>query len=119
MAKKRIKYSLKTSEELIEKETDSIVIDNTIKYKEDDVSVLIKISDNKVYLTRENTIYKIELVFENNKDTIGIYYLKENNKSFKLDIHTNKLIIDNNNLDIEYVLNDDIRYFKLDIGVML
>lgn len=119
MAKKRIKITLKTSEELIEKDIDSIVIDNTIKYKDEDVSVLIKIVDNKVYLTRDNSIYKIELIFDNNSNTKGIYYLKENNASFELDIHTNKLLINDNNLEIEYLLNDDTKYFKLEMGVIL
>lgn len=115
MPKKVINITLKTSNEIIQNKLNGVISDECIKYKEKDIIVIIEKYNKKITMTRSNLEYQLKLVFENNKNTYGEYILKGNNNKFKLDIYTSLLNIKDNMIEIEYKLNDEIRYFKLNI----
>lgn len=113
MAKKQIEVILETDEEVIKNNTLAIITDNVIKYNDNNVLVILKISDSEVIITRENNEYQLTLKFKKDKKLIGNYLLKENNINLKLEILTEKLIISENKIEIVYILNDEIRKYKL------
>lgn len=113
MAKKQIEVILETDDEVIKNNTLAIITDNIIKYNDNNVLVILKINDYEVTITRENNEYQLTLRFKKNEKLIGNYLLKENNINLKLEILTKKLIINDNKIEIVYILNDEIRKYKL------
>lgn len=85
-------------------ETIAIKKDNLISYKDNDIITTINILKDNIIITRNNNNIEIELVFKNNESIIGKYTLKELNKSIDIKTYTKSLIIENNNLLIEYDL---------------
>ena len=65
---------------------------NKIIYKDNDISVMIDIS-NIVILTRESLDFKLKLIFDQNENTKGVYLLKSSNNYLELQIKTEKLVI--------------------------
>ena len=116
MAKKSIKITLKTKDNTITNNVVGVFIDNSIKYKDDNVFVVVKNNNDEIVLTRENNEYKIELLFKNNSTTKGTYLLKGHNQLFELSIHTNILNINDKYIEVEYELNDERLLYKLEIG---
>lgn len=88
---------------------------NKIIYKDDDISVTIDIS-NIIVLTRENLDFKLQLIFDQNKETTGTYLLKMNNNYLELQVKTKKLVIEPKFIEIIYIINssDEIKNFKLE-----
>lgn len=113
MAKINVKIMLKNDKELSTYTTSAIKLDNVIKYAENDIKVIVSIDNDIVTLIRENNEYQLKLIFENMKKTKGNYLLKDNNVNIKLDIFTKSLSIEENRLNIIYVLNDVLREYTL------
>lgn len=88
------------------------IIGNDINYLEDDTKVVIKITD-KVYITRENKDYILNLIFIKNKKTNANLVLKENNYKLDLELFTNDLVITKEKIIINYILNDELIKFTL------
>lgn len=115
MAKKVINITLKTGDEALSNKLLGVVMDDYIKYRENNILVVIKILKDSVLITRNNDEYQLNLVFKNKTNTKGKYILKENNYNFDLDIYTYILNISNNEIKIKYKLNDETRTFTLNI----
>ena len=115
MAKRKIKISLKNNEEVIESELSALIIDNKIKYIDNDILVNIDINNDYIIMTRENNEYQLILEFRNKKKTTGSYLLKENNIQFELDILTNDLIIEKEFISIIYEINNESKEYELEI----
>ena len=115
MAKKQIEVILETEDEILNNNTLGIITDNTIKYNDNNIIVVVKYDDNKVVITRENNEYQLEMIFVKDKTINGNYLLKDNNINLKLEILTKELIIDNNKIEITYILNDELRKYRLHI----
>lgn len=113
MAKKQIEVTLKTESEVIKNNTLGIITDDTIKYNDNNVLSVVKINDDEVTIIRENNEYQLILKFKENKKLSGNYLLKANNINLKLEILTKKLIINDNKIEIVYILNDEMRKYKL------
>lgn len=101
MSKIRIKVNLNTEEKVFE----GIKSKNSLIYKDSDILVKIKFFDN-VILTRENSNFKIDLVFDKNKITTSKYYLKDYRKFIDLKVQTQNLEYDDNYLHIVYKIID-------------
>lgn len=111
MGKINLKAKLISDEEKIDIEITGIRNQNKIVYKENDLTVTILIFDNKIEMTRVCNDYKINLNFEKNKKTISNYQLFGGNKVFDLETHTKKLNINNNKIEINYILEgNDFKY---------
>lgn len=115
MAKRKIKISLKNNDEVIESELSALIIDNKIKYIDNDILVNIDINNDYIIMKRENNEYQLILVFKNKMKTTGSYLLKENNVQFELDILTNDLIIEKEFISIIYEINNESKEYELEI----
>lgn len=103
MSKINIKSELKNcTEGTIHKiNTTGNFIDNKIIYKDENTIVTIFINDNKIEIERDNSDYKLNMIFDSNKSYYTIN-LKENNLKFDLDIELKNLDIYMNKIEITY-----------------
>ena len=76
------------------------IYENKIVYNEKNCKMIINLSEYKII--RENKEYLIELNFEPNKITKGIYYLKNQNSKIILEILTDYFIVEKNMIIIKY-----------------
>lgn len=104
MSKINLKAILKSEEENLDIETFGIKTDNKIIYKENNITVTILIFDNKIEMNRTCNEYKINFIFEKNKNTMSKYNVFGMPKEFLLHTKTNKLIINENKIDLNYDL---------------
>ena len=107
---------LKSSEDNLNIKTKGLRNDKKIMYKENDVSVTLYLFNNKIKMSRTCKDYKIDLVFENNKDTISKYNVFDSPKVFELNTKTKKLNISDNKIDIKYELEGNDFHYLLKIG---
>lgn len=70
--------------------------------KEDNYEFII---DKKVKMTKENSESKIEMLFINDKESNGLYTLKDLNTTLNLNIETNSLEITEKSVIMEYELS--------------
>lgn len=115
MAKRKIKISLNDNDKIIESELSALIIDNTIKYIDNDILVNININNDYIIMKRENKEYQLVLEFKNKRKTTGSYLLKENNVQFDLDILTNDLKIEKDFISIIYEINNERKKYELEI----
>lgn len=85
-----------------------ILIDNQLKFKEDDTIVVIDLVSSK--MIREDNDKKIEYKFLESTETLNDLYLKSNNYSVKIPIVTELFDLVDNKCTIKYrlVLEDKI-----------
>ena len=111
MGKINLKASLISEEENLNVETAGIKTGNKIVYKENNITVTILIFNNKIEMNRTCNEYKINLVFEKDKDTISKYNVFGMSKEFLLEIKTKKLEISEDEIIINYNLEgNDFKY---------
>lgn len=91
--------------------------DNTITYYDDGVKVSVILGD-EVILRRSTDDYEIILTFNERSSMEGKYLSKKDNLFLPLYIITDKIIVGNNLLIINYRLNDEIYEFKLEFEVI-
>lgn len=72
----------------------------------------IIITDDKVFLIRENQEFVHKFVFELNKQNKASYYIKEYNTEFNFSIITSKLFVDKNKIEIIYKIIDSNEEYK-------
>lgn len=113
MAKKDLEIVLITNDNTIKSNISGIVIDNSIKYNDDGVMVVLNINDNNISMTRTTDEYQLILNFKENEHRLGNYILNENNMKLDISVYTKKLIIDENKINIVYILNDEEREYSL------
>lgn len=75
-----------------------------ISYFNRGISVCVYVNNNSVKLVRESDEFKIELLFENNKEIESKYYIKKLGLSLSVKTITKKLVINSNDFMIEYDL---------------
>lgn len=115
MAKKKIQISLKNNNEVTKSDLSALIIDNNIKYIDNDIIVNININNDIIIMKRENNEYQLILEFKNKKKTTGSYLLKNNNIQFDLEILTNNLIIKDKFISIIYEINNEVKEYELKI----
>ncbi len=93
--------------------TTAIKQDSLLKYKEKDNTLVIYDYD-KNSLVRENNELRMDYVFDMNKKTDGIITIKEFNKKLSVPIITNKLERKNNNIEIEFKVEDNLFLYKVE-----
>lgn len=104
-----------TGEENLELNTKGIKNNNEYKYLENDITVVVKISDKEVNIIRKCNDYNINLVFKEDKETISTYSVFGGKKEFLLNTKTNKLIINDNLIEIEYDLEGNNFKYILEV----
>lgn len=88
---------------------------NKITYNEETVTNTILQEDDKLILIRENDEFKNILIFDLNKETISEYLLKENNLTIELNIKTNLVEIEDNNIKVRYLVIDSDNEYEYSI----
>ena len=113
------KTNLKTNDKIIinNKEFNGLKNNNTITFYEDGIKVNIILGE-EVILKRSNDDYEIILTFNEKNSGEGKYLSKKDNLFLPLYIITDKIIVGNNLLIINYRLNDEIYEFKLEFEVI-
>lgn len=105
MSKVIINHNIKsTSSHEVVKDEKGILKDNIITYNHDGAMIKLKILKNKIFFERENKDMKIYLEFEKNKSIITKYIIKDLKIEIKLETKTKNIIINDNNIIIEYDL---------------
>ena len=89
--------------------------DNKIIYKENNISVTFIYSNNRIEMNRKSNEYEIYLKFEKNTKTNSIYKFIGGNKEFILKTFTKKIIIGKNKFEIDYILEDNMFSYKLEL----
>ncbi len=106
MAKINLRTSLhnKTENKFFNNEVVAILDEKqTIKYLDNNVTVVIEKLDNSVTIIRRCDEYEVHLFLEKNKKTKGYYDVKSIGK-LDMETYTTKLEINDNNIDIEYTM---------------
>lgn len=84
-----------------------VKIGNKITYQEDKIMVTIFACDNKIIMKRVDNDYQILLEFEEGKKSIGKYFINNGNLWLPLDTFTDKILVDDSSIRIEYQLKLD------------
>jgi len=111
MGKIRIKHCLKKENEKISNSCLGIFRDNKIINKENNITTTLDI--NKLILTRKNNEYEINLYLLEEKANITINELLMN-----LELKLLNKEINENNIKIEYILNDEKIIYELEYEVI-
>ena len=98
--------------DLIIKNDDGVTTYKDIYYKEKGNKLLFKTEDDKyefvidktIKMTKDNKNSKIEVLFDSNKKTSGLYNIKDIDTTFNLNIITNTLEINEKSVIMEYEL---------------
>lgn len=115
MAKVSIKVKLDSNEEKLDYNEKAILEKNKITYKENDITVTILKFKNKIEMKRVCADYQINFTFMKSKSKCT-YTVFGGSKTFDLSIKTNKLEIEENEILIDYTLEDNNFLFILEIG---
>ena len=116
--KSKIKYIIKSSTSNEEETKFGRIEKNKIIYKEKNILVTIIKKDKEILVTREDNEFKQIIKFKVNKKTISEYYIKDINISLEFNIYTNKLIIENNHINIKYTIIETNENFEYDIQIL-
>lgn len=113
------KTNLKTNDKIVinNKEFNGLKNNNTITFYDDGIKVNIILGE-EVILKRSNNDYEIILTFNEKNSREGKYLSKKDNLFLPLYIITDKIIVGNNLLIINYRLNEEIYEFKLEFEVI-
>lgn len=93
----------KNDEELIDG-VKAVYKDNVIAYNLNGIMVKITTFPDRLLITRENDDMKLNLEFEENKRLVSKYLIKDLGLNVKVETKTKKLIMNDNNLKVEYDL---------------
>ena len=113
LSKIRIKITIKNNETNYEYETDAILKDNILKYLENNNTKVLYNYD-KNHLTRINEELRMEFKFDKNNKTKGIVTVHDINKEIPLTIKTNNIERINNNIVIDYSIENDQFLYKIE-----
>ena len=106
--KKIVKTQIKSLDSINSYESKAIYHQNTLKYKEDDVTVVMEINDDNIVLKRHNNDFNYTFTFNKNNSFLE-YTLNLNNYKFKIDFKTDELVTKDDKIFISYTL-EDIKY---------
>lgn len=106
MSKVKIKSTLQnlTSNEVYSTDTIGIKIDDKIKFKDNEINVIICVNEESIMIERKCKEYHLTLHLSQNNMTKGTYNIY-NLGIIDLDITTNKLIINENKIETNYILD--------------
>ena len=107
---KKAKISLKTKEDNINYKKEIEIKNNKINYLEDDTNVLFDI--DKRLLIRDNEDIYMEYDFLNKN---GFFYIKELKCEAQVIIDVEKIIIEDNLIEIVYNIDNNNYFYKIEM----
>ena len=116
MAKINIKVTLISEDDIKEENYHAIFQkeEDVITYQEQDQTIT-KINKKGSKLRRENKELIMEFSFDEGKETLGKLHIKNLNKNLNLKVKTNKILKEENKLEIEYELENQKYTYKLEV----
>ena len=107
--------------EIVNFECKGIKNKNKVTYVDNDVRFNIKINDDNVMLIRDGADFINTFIFENKKNSISNYLIKENNCDVDIDIDVIDLKIDDDIIYIKYLISETncIYEYKLEMRDVL
>lgn len=114
MSKESIKVTIKNSENNSSFETNAIIQENIIKYKEDN-NTIVKFNYDTNELTRENSELRMNYLFSNENPTTGTIFIKDLNKELELEIKTKRVQIKNSDIEIEFLVEENDFLYKIEV----
>lgn len=118
MSKVMIHTILKTQEKTYEYTVPAILNeeDNTVVYKEsDEQQTLTKYNYKTRELIRENDSIKMHYPFNKAKNSRGTILVKELGRTFDLIIKTNKILRCENNIEIDFLVEEQEFNYKIEV----
>lgn len=113
MSKIRIKTIIKNSHQKETNTVNAILIDDILKYKEKDNTVVIY--DYKANtLLRENNKLRMNYNFNNHHKTTGSLTIKELNSTTSINIKTNHIKRKDNDIVIKYQIDDEEFLYQIE-----
>ena len=110
MSKIRVEMSLKSKDDNLHIISEGINSGNRINYGEEDVKVTLIVSSEKVEMERVAKEYRVHLVFSISKKELSTYKLIGHDE-FILNVETKLLEISENEIKIDYILeNNEFSY---------
>lgn len=114
MPKLDVLIRVKNTDSNLEYKTTAILTENVIKYKsKDNTTELFDYNNNK--LTRENSELRMDYVFDLNKETKGTVFVKDLNKELEVNIKTNKIERNNNDISIEFIVEENTIKYQIEV----
>ena len=109
----------KKDEKFFNSDVIGIKSNNTIKYIDNDVVVVVGINEDNISLKRRSDEYDIDMYFKENTLTEGKYNIKALG-FFNLKVFTSKLIIEDKKIEIEYEMqiednNKELFSYKIEM----
>lgn len=114
MSKINIKVSIKNKETDYSYETKGIILNNELKYYEENNTKVIYNYDNN-HLIRTNDELRMSFTFDISKPTKGTIEVIELDKKIEVDIKTNKLEKEDNNLLLEYSIDEYKFIYRIEV----
>ena len=108
-------HVLLTGEDNIDIMTNGIKTKNTYRYKENDITVNVKVLKDRLHINRKCSDYEIDLVFKENCNTTSTYTVFGGIKKFTLNTHTNKLKVSKDKIELEYILEGNKFKYLLEV----
>ena len=110
------------------KEDDKIVMDkkevmgiknnNKITFKDGDLIVTIIIDNNKIMMKRANKEYELNLEFDEGNNTIGKYFLNNDNLWLPIEVFTDKILVSEKSIEVDYYIDKINFNFKISFEVI-
>ena len=114
MPKLDVLISVESNDSNQEYKTTAILTEEIIKYKsEDNTTEMFDYTNNK--LTRENSELRMDYVFDLNKETKGTIFVKDLNRNLDVNIKTNKIERNKNDIEIEFVVEDNTIKYHIEV----
>lgn len=108
-------HVLLDAEEHLDLTVNGIKLENTYKYKENNVSVSVKIEDNILFINRKTNEYDVELILDKNKETVSYYSVFGAAKKFSLNTKVKKLKYNDSMIEVIYDLEGNEFKYKLEV----
>lgn len=112
LSKVMINYSLNNKEKVVK----GIKNNNVLNFQDKDYKFYIKISNNEIFLSRENAEVLVEMKF-NTKSSCK-YFLKQYNKCVTFDIELIKMNINDSDIELIYKIEEEKFEFKVHYEVI-
>lgn len=114
MPKLDVLISVKSNDSNLEYKTTAILTEDIIKYKsEDNTTEMFDYTNNR--LTRENSELRMNYIFDINKETKGTVFVKDLNRELEVNIKTNKIERNKNDVEIEFVVEDNTIKYHIEV----
>ena len=114
MPKLDVLISVKSNDSNQEYKTTAILTEEIIKYKsEDNTTEMSDYTNNN--LTRESSELRMDYVFDLNKETKGTIFVIYLNRNLDVNIKTNKIERNKNDIEIEFVVEDNTIKYHIEV----